>query len=239
MTAAVAKREEPTLEADSTPWSRGEVLARYRRLREISGRHQQEAVNLLSEDAVLQQARRLGLAVGRTFILDDDNELKYVYDLAIHTAPPGRTRAIDRYARAARFAPESDEAHMLEAMRNAQFTIFCVERRHEAAGLIVTDLIRRKELWLVDEGMERTCSERDVFATRIYTPDFFSMTAGAGVLLDAELLEDVLNEVPHLSRKPTEAAAEDRRFAEAVFRIALESGLTEQIAFHDPLREAG
>jgi hypothetical protein len=239
MTGAVATREKDAFEPRTEAMSRAEVLARYRHLREMSGRHQQEAVNLLSHDAVLSQARRLGLAIGRTLIIDDVNEFKYVLDLAIHTAPPGRTRAIDRYARAARFVPESDEARMLEAMRNSQFVLFRVERRHETAGLIVTDLVRRKEIWLVDEGMESTSFEGDMFATRIYTLDFFSMTAGAGVLFDAELLEDLRDEVPQLTRKSIEAAVDDRRFAEAVFRIAIESGLTERIGFQDPLREAG
>jgi hypothetical protein len=238
MAGAAAKREEDTFEARAALPSRAEVLARYRHLREISGRHQQEAVNLVSEDAVLYQARRLGLAVGRTIIFDPV-EFKYVFDLAIHTAPPGRTSAIDRYARAAQFAPESDEARMLQAMRNSQFTLFRVERRHETAGLIATDLARRKEIWLVDEGMESTLSEGDIFATRIYTPDFFSMTAGAGVPVDVELLEDVLDEVLPLAHKGIEAAVDDRRFAEAVFRIAIESGSTEQVGFQDPLREAG
>jgi hypothetical protein len=239
MAGAVAKQEDDASDARVAPPSRGELLARYRRLREISGRHQQEAVNLVSQDAVWSQARRLGLAIGSTIIPDDAIEFKYVFDLAIHTALPGRTCAIDRYARAARFAPESDEARMLEAMRSSQFTLFCVKRRHETAGLIITDLVRDKEIWLVDEAMERTSSDGDAFATRIYTPDCFSMTAGAGVPIDLKLFDDVLDEVSQLAHKGVEAALDDRRFAEAVFRFAIKSGLTELIGFHDPLREAG
>ena len=44
---------------------------------------------------MLQQARRLGLAQGRTLILDDMEEMSYVFDLAIYTAPPRRSRAVD------------------------------------------------------------------------------------------------------------------------------------------------
>ena len=40
-----------------------------------------------------------------------------------HTAPKDRSRAIDRYARAAGLSPESDEALVLEAMRRARFSI--------------------------------------------------------------------------------------------------------------------
>jgi hypothetical protein len=65
------------------------------------------------------------------------------------------------------------------------------------------------------------------------------MTAGAGVPVDLELLEDLLDEMSPLIHKGVQAAVDDRRFAEAVFRIAIESGLTERIGFQDPLREAG
>src|SRR6266540_1864744 len=103
--------------------ARNAVLARYRQLREISKRHHHDILKLISGDAMLQQARRLGLAQGRTLILDDMEEMSYVFDLAIYTAPPRRSRAIDRYARSAQLPPGSDEALMLVAMRAARFTI--------------------------------------------------------------------------------------------------------------------
>jgi hypothetical protein len=118
-------------------------LARYRRLRAISKRHHAATLDFLSSDAIVHHARRLGLAVGKTLILDSMDELTLAFDLAIHTAPMGHSRAIYRYARSARLAPESDEALVLEAMRHARFSIVGVERRHEAAGLVVTDLLRR------------------------------------------------------------------------------------------------
>jgi hypothetical protein len=39
-------------------------------------------------------------------------------------------------------------------MRAAHFSILAIERRHETAGLIATDLVRRAEVWLVDIGLE-------------------------------------------------------------------------------------
>ena len=65
---------------------------------------------------MLQHARRLGLAHGKTLMLDSIDELPLAFDLAIHTAPVGRSRAIDRYARSAQFAQGSDEALVLGAM---------------------------------------------------------------------------------------------------------------------------
>src|SRR6266850_221434 len=132
---AIALRKHSTLVNDNAPPSRDQVLARYRALREISKRHHHEVLKLISGDALLRQARRLGLAQGKTLILDDMDELNYVYDLAIHTASPERSRAIDRYAKSARLAEGSDEALVLEAMRKGQFSILLIERRHETAGL--------------------------------------------------------------------------------------------------------
>ena len=198
MAGAVVVRKVDSSENGATILSRAEVLSRYRRLREISKQHHSEAMEYLSKDAILRHGRRIGLAHGKTFVLDSMDELTLAFDLAIHTAQAGRSRAIDRYARAAQLAPGSDEALVLEAMRQAQFAIICVERRHQAAGLIVKDVMRGSEHWLVDEGIEISLPDGAVIGTRFFTPDEFSMTAGVVVPLDRELIEDVLNEVPQL-----------------------------------------
>jgi hypothetical protein len=127
-------------------------------------------MDFLSKDAVLHHARRLGLAAGKTLILDSLDELTLAFDLAIYTAPVGRSRAIDRYARSIQFAPGSDEALVLEATCNARFAVVLVQRPHQSAGLIVTDLFRKIDLWLVDEGLETSLPEGSAFATRYSRP---------------------------------------------------------------------
>jgi hypothetical protein len=143
MAVALVPREDNAFANDNPPPARNAVLARYRQLREISKKHHHDILKLISGDAMLQQARRLGLVQGRTLILDDMEEMSYVFDLAIYTAPPGRSRAIDRYARSAQLPPGSDEALMLEAMRAARFAILIIGPRHDATGVIATDLFRR------------------------------------------------------------------------------------------------
>ena len=144
------------------------------------------------------------------------DDLNLVFDLLIYTAPKDRSRAIDRYARAARLAPETDEALVLEAMRRARFSIISSVRRHTVAGLIVKDLFRGFEFWLVDEGLESSLPDDAVLATRVYTLEGFAMTAGVLVPLDIELIEYAIADTPHLLRKGQEEAINDRRFAESV-----------------------
>jgi hypothetical protein len=234
MVAAVALQKEPAFENQEPMAIRGEVLARYRQLREISKRHHSNVMDFLSKDAIMHHARRLGLAVGRTLILDSMDELTLAVDLAIHTAPADRSRAIDRYARSARFAHGSDEALVLEAMCNARFAVVLVQRRHQAAGLIVTDLFRKTELWLVDEGLEISLPAGTAFATRYFTPDRFSMTAGVGMPVDFTVLTNAIESAPQLLRKSPAQVPDDRRFAEAVYRATIADGTMEGITYRDP-----
>ena len=135
---------------------REEILTRYRRLREISTRHHSEALRFIPRSVLLEQARRLGLTAGKMLVADSMDELTLAFDLCLYTAAPGRSRGIDRYARSAGVAPGSDEDLMLQAMGQARFSVFRVERPHETAGLLVRDLMREEGLWLVDENLERT-----------------------------------------------------------------------------------
>jgi hypothetical protein len=235
MAAALALREETS---PAPAWTREQVLARYRHLRAISKRHHSKALDFLTKDAMLHHARRLGLAIGKTLIFDDMDELTYAFDLAIHTAPADRSRAIDRYARAARLPAGCDEALVLDAMCQARFSVVKIERRHEAAGMMVKDVFRPIEHWLVDEGLESSVPDGSVLATRLFTPDGFSMGAGAFVPFDRELLDDVLDDTPQLRRKRPAEACDDRRFAEAVYRIALADGVMQRVAYRDPGVEA-
>ena len=128
---------------------------------------------------------------------------------------------------------------MLDAMRNARFSIIGILRRHDVAGLIVEDLFRGGELWLVDEGLESSLPDGAALATRLCTPEGFAMTAGVLVPLDIELIEDAIADTPQLLRNRREELIDDRRFAEAIYRVALASGLMEQVAYQDTISEAG
>jgi hypothetical protein len=235
MAAFALARQQPAPEIIPPAGTREEILRRYRRLREINKRINDGLLELVPGNAIVRQARRLGLAHGRTLLLDSMDQMPFLFDLAIYTAPPDRTRAIDRYARAARLQPESDEARVLDAMRNARFALCVIERRHETAGLVLRDLLRDGEFWLVDEGLERTINDGEGLATRVFTPDAFSMTCGVMMPVDAAIMEDVFDEVlPRLKNRTVEEVSDDRRFAEAIYRTAMACGVMDEIGFEEP-----
>ena len=235
MALAVVRREDNSVANDESSSSRERMLARYRQLRDVSKQLHSDILKLVSADAMLHQARRLGVARGKTLILDNMHEMNYVFDLAVYTAPAGRSRAIDRYARSAQFAAGSDEALVLEAMGAARFAILAIERRHETVGLIATDVLRRTKIWLVDLGLESSIPDGALIASRIYCPERFSMTAGANVPFDDPgILGKLQAELPrNLVDRGLPTVIDDRRFAEATYRIALADGATDRIAYQD------
>src|SRR6266581_4005966 len=215
-------------------FTRDDLLARYLHLREISKRLHHQALEFISGDALLNQARRLGLAQGKTLLLEDMEEMYYVYDLAIYTAPADRSRAIDRYAKSARFEAQSDERLMLEAMRTSQFAILLIEQRHDTVGLIATDILRNSKVWLLDVGLESSMDDGELIATRLLTPGPFSMTAGVNVPFEIEMLEPLCMLLPQrMSNSRLSRIAEDRRFAEAVYRLGLADGVMDRLTYLD------
>lgn len=238
ITPAAVLQQDNAIARSSASLSRAELLARYRRFREIGRQHHSALLNFLSKDAIISQARRLGLAQGKTLVLDSMDDLNLVFDLLIYTAPKDRSRAIERYARSAQPAPETDEALVLEAMQHARFSIITCARRHAVAGLVVKDLFRGIECWLVDEGLESSLPDGAMLATRLYPLQGFTMTAGVIVPLDMELIEDAIVETPQLLHKVPKEAIDDRRFAEAVYRAAVVSGIIEQVGYQDSISAA-
>jgi hypothetical protein len=152
--------------------TRSEILARYRRLRQISKEQHQAVLDTIAPNVVLDWAKRLGLTQGRTALLESEQEMILAEDLAIYLARPGRSHPLDRYTRAARPTPGSDEAIVLEAMRRAQFSLWRIERWHETMGLVLRDLLRGEDIWLVDEALERSARPGLEMAARLLRGGF-------------------------------------------------------------------
>ena len=104
--------------------TRTEILTRYRRLRQISKEHHQGVMDIIAPDVMLNWAKRLGLTQGKNVVLESEYEIILAEDLATYLPRPGRSHPLDRYARATQFAPGSDEAIVLEAMRHPHFSLW-------------------------------------------------------------------------------------------------------------------
>ena len=79
---------------------------------------------------------------------------------------------------------------MLEAMRAARSAILIIgpvtTRRCDCERPVPPH-----PLWLVDIGLEASLEEGAMMATRPYTPEQFSLTAGVNAPFDLALIEDL------------------------------------------------
>jgi hypothetical protein len=208
---------------------RDSIIARYRRLREIVKLHKAAALDHLSERAVLDQARFLRIAAGKTILADTREEMTLVLDLAMHAPRHARSRAFERYRKITKLAAGSDEARVLDALCVARFVIGAIEDRHEVVGLVVEDFLRGTELWLMDVNLEASLSEPFVFAGHLITLDGFWMTTGTLAPVEKADLEDALGQLPPMRGGTPEALADDPLFAGLVCRAALARGAMDQI----------
>jgi len=210
--------------------TRTETLTRYRRLRKISNEHHHAVLNIIAPDVLLDWAKRLGLTQGRRVVIENEHELTLAQDLATYLPRLGGSPPLDRYARAARFAPGSDDAIVLEAMRHARFSIWRVERRHETAGLILRDMLRGEEIQLVDETMEKAVAMGVEIAGRLLTPDGFAITARIVVPVTPALMEAVFARgAPALRSATGDVLARDPRFAIGIYRAAVATGVMDSV----------
>src|SRR4051812_8112996 len=219
------------------PMSRADILTRYRRLRQISKQQHEAVLDIIAADVLLDWARRLELTVGKTVVLENDNEMTLPEDLALYLPRLGRSHPLDRYTRVARFAPGSDEAIVLAAMRQARFSLWRIERRHPTTGLILRDLLRNEETWLIGKAMEKNAPPGVEMAARLLQPENFAMTARiiVPILPDLmtlpELMDEVFTRAPALKRLQGDGLARDPRFAIGIYRAAVATGAMERVRF--------
>ena len=206
---------------------RAEVLTRYRDLRELSRKHGNAIIARLPKRTVRYWGKRIGLAGRKAFVASSIEEITLAIDLALYSARPGRISPVERYGKTLRVATGSEDDPTLDAMCRSRFSLFLVKRRHLAAGLILEDMLRQEEIWLMDEGFEQTIPDGAVLASRLTRPDAFHMTTGAAIPMTLDAMEDIAAALPSLDAPLADGA--NVRFIETVYRTAVTHGLMDAV----------
>ena len=174
------------------------------------------------------------MARGRSLLAESDEEMSLLFDLALHTAGPGRSRAIDRYAKATMGSVDADETQLIKAICAAQFSLWRIERRHEVAGLVVTDMLRERETWLMDEALTDSGEDGATFVARLCWPAEFAISCGVLVPVYRDLMEQVFFDCARwLLADDLARVSDDPKFAAAVFRNAIAAGALANVRFKE------
>jgi hypothetical protein len=74
----------------------------------------------------------------------------------------------------------------------------------------------------------------ELLATRLLTPGPFSMTAGVMVPFEIEMFEPICTLLPRrVGDSKLSRVADDRRFAEAVYKVGLADSVMDRMAYLD------
>jgi hypothetical protein len=212
--------------------SRAGVLNRYRRYSDLRKSIQTAVLDNIPHSRFLTHAKRIGLSDGKVLFTDDIVELTLAFDLAVYTAEPARTRAIDRMARNRLTASAPEEALVLRGLQAARFSVFRVIGCCEPAGVLFEDLMRGGAVTILDEGLELSAKDGEVFAMRVAPIEEFAITCGAVVPLDMETFDEIILFLTDGVPNPElSALADDRRFAASLYRLAIELGLMDFVTY--------
>ncbi len=210
------------------------LLSRYRELRGFVTEYQTVAMNSVPASAMMEYAKRIGLVQAGMLHPSSPAEMTLVFDLAVHTAPEGRSRAIDRIAKQRKLPPDSLESMVMQALQNALFTVWRVEGPRETAGIPAQDVLRKQSFWLMDEWLAKSAKPGERFVARLADLGEYRVSCGAIVPVNDDVFQLAAADTRTFQAANTEAILRDRRFAEAFYRAAIKGGAMRGVAFRVP-----
>jgi hypothetical protein len=199
--------------------SADEIRDLYQRAAAARRRFQELAVQATPRAKLVEHAKRLGLAVEDEMAQPSEEELAYAFDLAVYTAPPGRSRAIDRVAKQHARLP-GEAALVLNGLTRSWLSVFRVAGPHPEAGLILEDAMLGGEAWVVDDLLSEHAEPGTVLATRLARVWGFAITCGVASVLDEARLAGFRQVVAQGGVDPGDIVAEPR-FAQGMWLHAL------------------
>lgn len=202
---------------------REDILDRYREFRDLCNSHQSAAATALLDGPVPDIAMRLKLVTSVDQVTGlDQGDLAPALDLALYTPDADGITRIEQYAMPLIGGAGEDEGLVLQAMRDARFSVFEISGRHSQAGMMAKDLGTGEEIWIMDLGLEKTAPRYFKVAMRLIQPLDFWMSTGVAVPMGDAAIWQVLERDHSIRLTKGSLVAPDRhRLAEIIFEVAI------------------
>ncbi len=172
---------------------RAALLRRYRQLRAIMRDLHSELLKSLPKDTFTECGRKLGFQVNGTLVFETEDEASVLADYCLYDGWSGQHSAVTRFLAKQPYPAGTDQTLLLDAMSRARYSLFQVESVAEGVGVNCRDVLRGDGGTIVDEGLGNTAVPGVIVAGRLVVLPELSMTTGAGLVIDADTLEDIQN----------------------------------------------
>ena len=172
-----------------------ELVDRYKKFRQTSRKLNNTLTERISEKALTQCGRKLGLMKGDTFVFGDMDETAILMDYCIHEYSENGQNAVSRYLAESPPASNTDEYTVLKAMSESFYTLVQVAEVLPGVGVQADDLFSDRTYLIIDMGFGSTAVEGLWLATRLLAFADFVTTSGAALVVDEQTLSQILNSV--------------------------------------------
>ncbi|HTU16899.1 MAG TPA: SEC-C metal-binding domain-containing protein [Gemmataceae bacterium] len=156
-----------------------DLLTHYKRRRSTSMAVNHALVERLSREVLDEGGKKLGILKGNTLLLDSEDELAVLMDFCIHDVRRDGHTAVESFLLEAPFASGSEEMLYLNALRQARYSLFVLERVERGCGIEVRDLRWGGTRFIMDIGLGSTGSPDLLLAARVIPFESVFVTTGA------------------------------------------------------------
>lgn len=217
-----------------------EGIGAYVRLRNVLKMMNKELTHRLPKKAIMECAKKLGLAKGKVLVFNNPDETSVLVDYCIHCFRSGGKTVIDRYAEESPPPSQSDERTVLDAMIASYFSVFVVRRAYKGRGVLLYDFFKKNEALLMDIGLGGSAVSDMALAGRILPFANFHMSTGALLpLIEPPVIEAVAPIMekwslhhPDMDRARLSPGLE-AGFSAQIIRAALRAGALESAGYSD------
>ena len=215
------------------------LLPRYKQLRQVALPLNTRLVETLPRNVLDEGGKKLGILKKNTLVLDSEDEIAVLMDYCIYDIRRQGLNAVERFLNETPPPEGSDERVLLEAMRQARFSLVEVEASEPGVGVQVRDVLRDESLFIVDVGFSSTARPRMVLAARIMAPAGITMTTGAALPFStlsvaerARVLQEVTTILGGADFRDV-SAEKASEVTTLIIRTCLQKGAAEKIRYSD------
>jgi len=228
--------ETQTLETDSAVSSK--IIQTYHETREILKEIHAELIFLDPENMANTSGRRLKVMEGKSLFLETEHEMNVFMDYCLFQYYKNKKNIVQRYYNSHSSLYAGKKLAVLTAFKNTRFSFLKVIRAVGEYGLIVNDLLRGKDLLMIDNGLSQLAKRKESYAilTHYVCLPGFSMTTGAStpILLSSEAgkeMQAVFNDLVLHHQK--QQVLDEKHYKQCVtdlYKIAIHSDSLKAVA---------
>jgi hypothetical protein len=207
-------------------------ISEYLALREKTRALNHRLVKSISNPALQESARRLGLWNNGMLTFDEQDEISILMDYCIYDFRRNGANAIDRFLKHRQDELDSDEIAILQSFQRAYYSLFIIESVEKGLGVNVIDCLSEGRTFIVDLGFSKTASPGHLLATRIVTIQGMTITTGAALPLPASALSAIQNFLAYEIGSDLKGVR-PWTLSALIIRFCLEVGASSSVRYED------